>query len=160
MMSELAKKLSFKRDLPRHLRELSILLGREVHQDELLSLEETREVSAQAHDVARYPARRFNVPFRAKEGPRFASFIQRLAEANTQDVYLWIETTTVCGLLPPFPLGDVQLGFPFDVEPNGVFVLTPSDFRDRLLFDFYLSELGEKLLEIEATGEHWGRVEY
>lgn len=102
----------------------------------------------------------FQLRFDEKRTARFADFVQRLAEVNPSDVYLWTPASNVCGVLHPIPMQLVNLGFPFDLNPEGVTVILASDLQDQLLLDYSVGDDGERLLEVEVGGEHWGRVTY
>jgi hypothetical protein len=155
-MSELSERIAFERELPRHLRELSVLLRRTVHRDELLSVQETKAVRARANEVARQPVARFEMKFEEKRTPRFADFVQRLARANPHDVYVWTPASNLCGLIRPIAVERVNIGFGFDLNPEGILAILTSDLRDQLLLDYSAGEGGEELLEVEVSGEHWG----
>jgi hypothetical protein len=159
-MGDLSDKLAFKRELPRYLRDLAVLLGRRVEAAELLSVEETQKIRVQANQVARQPLLRFEVPFGAKEEERFDSFLKRLADANPSDAYLWTPAANICGVLRPVPLSAVNFSFPFDLNPEGIVVILTSDLNDQLLLDYSLGEEGEPMLEVETSGKHWGSVAY
>ena len=158
-MSELSDKIALRRELSRHLRELSLLLGRPVHKDELLSLDETRRVRARANEIERQPLVRFAIPFEEKGEAVFAAFVERLANANSSDVYLWTPASNICGVLRPIPLRTVRLAFPFNLNPEGIVVILTSDLADQLLLD-YSTEVDEQLLQVEVSGKHWGGVTY
>lgn len=159
-MNELSKLLTFKRELPRHLRELGILLGRPVHLDDLMSIEETTAVRSKANEITREPIARFDVAFEEKQTPRFAAFVQRLVQANSSDVYLWTPASNECGVLRPLPIGLIDVAFPFDVNPEGIIAILASDLQDQLLLDYSTGNNGEQLLEVEVSGEHWAPITY
>lgn len=159
-MSELSEKLTFKRELPRHLLELSLLVGRPVHKEELLSLKETKLVRVRANQVLRNPVKKFVIPFETKQEPRFGKFIERLIEANPNDVYLWTPASNLCGLLLPTPLKTFRTTFPFELNPEGIIVILTDDLHDQLLLDYSLGEHDEQLLEVEVSGERWGSITY
>jgi hypothetical protein len=102
----------------------------------------------------------FEVGFQAKQEARFAEFVRKLAQANSDDVYVWTDASNSCGLLRPVPLLDLDLAFPFDWSPDGVLVLITADFADKLLLDFFEDDSGEPRLAVEVSGAHWGHVRY
>lgn len=159
-MSEVSEKLAFKRELPRHLLELSLLLGRPVDMKDLLSVEQTKAVRARANAVVRQPLVRLEMSFEEKQTPRFADFVQRLARANPSDVYLWTPASNLCGVLRPIPLDLVKLGFRFDLNPEGIIAILASDLGDQLLLDYSAGEDAAERLEVEVSGEHWGGITY
>jgi len=159
-MSKLADKLAFRRELPRHLRELSLLLGRSVDTLDLLSIDDTKELRSQANQVTREPASTFQIPFDATREPRFGMFVRRLEEANTSPVYVWTPASNACGLLKPTPLGVVRMEFPFDLNPEGIVAILTSDLQDELLLDYSKGDRDQRELEVEASGKHWGLIAY
>jgi hypothetical protein len=159
-MSDLSEKLAFKRELPRHLRELGLLMGRPVQKNELLSLEETKAVRLRANKVIRQPVRKFEITFDSKREHRFSKFMNQLADANPSDVYLWTPASNMCGVLRPVPIKSFRITFPFDLNPEGIFTILTSDLHDQLLFDYSEGDSGEQLLEVESSGELWGNIAY
>lgn len=73
-------------------------------------------------------------------------------------MYVWTALSNVCGVARPIPLLEFNLAFDFNVNREGIVVLLTSDLRDKLVFDFSVQN-GTPELEIEVSGEHWGRVE-
>jgi hypothetical protein len=159
-MSDLTDRFASIRDLPRHLRELALLVGRSVDRHELLPLHETKAIRAQASQVDRQPVVQFEVPFEAKTQPRFATFVKRIAEANPSDVFLWTPTSNLCGLLRPLPLAAVHMDFPFHLNPEGIVSILTSDLREQLLLDYSTGNDDESVLQVQVSGERWGRVAY
>lgn len=159
-MSEMSDKLELNRELPRHLRELGILLGRPVSKEDLLSLHETRELRDRTNKMIRSPVVKFHVPFVERLGPKFHLFIRRLFETNPTDVYIWTPASNLCGVHKPVALKAVEIGFPFLLNPEGIVVFVSVDFCDQLLLDFSTDSQREELLEVEASGDHWGHVSY
>jgi hypothetical protein len=86
--------------------------------------------------------------------------VQRLASGNAHEIYLWTPKSNVCGVLRPQPLESVRLDFPFDVNPEGIFVILTSDLEDQLLLDYSVGAGGEHVLDIEASGGAWGCTTY
>jgi len=159
-MTELSEKLAFRHEFARHLGELSLLLGRAVRGDELMSVDETKTVRAQANEVVRQPTLRFELPFADKAEQRFAEFVQRLTRANPSDVYPWTPASNVCGVLRPIPMKVINMAFPFDLNPEGIIVILTADLRDQLLLDYSYGNNDEQHLEVEVSGEHWGQINY
>jgi hypothetical protein len=143
--------------MPRHLRELEILVGRPVQKTELLSLKETEAVREQFKQMPKEPNARFEIPFEQRREQRFRAFLERLAKANPVDVFLWTPASYDCGLLQPIPFHRFRSDFPFDVNPEGILALLTSDFRDELLLDYSVED-DEQLLEVKVGGEHWGTI--
>lgn len=159
-MNDLSEKLAFKRELHRHLHELGLLVGRPVHKEELLSLAETKGIRLQANQIVRQPIRKFEIPFIKKREQRFASYIEKLAEVNPSNVYLWTPASNFCGVLRPVPLKTFSITFPFDLNPEGIVVILTSDLYDQLLLDYSQGDFNEQMLEVETSGEQWGGITY
>jgi len=158
-MNERAERFVYLRNLRGHLRELSVLVGRPVGKDELLTIPETRAIRARSKHVVRPAPTVFEIPFEERGGNRFASFMARLAAANPSNVYLWTGTTIDCGLLQGFPLMEFRVTFPFELSPNGIYSIVTTDLLDRLVLD-YENRDGQQWIEVEVSGEHWGEVVY
>jgi hypothetical protein len=159
-MIDLSEKLAFQRELHRYLQELSLLVGRSVHKNELLTLEETKAIRLQANQVIRKPIEKFEIPFEAKQKHRFVKLMELLAEKNPSDVYLWTPASNLCGVMQPVSLKIVNLSFPFNLNPEGIVVFLTSDFFDQILFDYSLGLDEEQILEVELSGSHWGSISY
>lgn len=160
MMGNLSDKLIAKRELTRHLRELGLLVGRAIGEPELLSLAETRNMRSQANLVVRQPVNVFDIAFEEKRELNFRKFLERLAEANPCDVYVWTPAANLCGLLRPLPLSAFRVEFPFDLNPESIVAILTSDLRDQLLLDFSRNSDGRQRLDVEASGERWGVVAF
>lgn len=159
-MNDLYTKLQFRRELPRHLHELALLVGRPVDETELLSLDETNLLRDRSNNIARATGAKFTIPFEEKQDPRFRRFLAQLSEANPSDVYFWTPASNRCGLLRPHSLKELRPDFPFDLNPDGIFVVITSDLADELVLDYSLGDNDEQLLEVETSGAHWGRVQF
>ena len=142
-----------------HLMQLEALMGRVVHRDELLSLEQTVLVKQQLSKFTVCPIVSREIPFDDRKAGRFSHFIQQLSLANSSSVYVWIHHGFDCGLLLASSLDVVDvLNFPFE-PPNEVVSFITSDLRDRLLFDS-TTEPETRTLTIEVQGDHWLDVNY
>src|SRR5262249_51866808 len=146
------RRLEYRRDRPRHLAELGILLGREVFTSDLISVEETEAIRQRSIKVVREPGAKWEIPFREKSEPRFARFIAGLAAANGAGVYVWTPTSRTCGLIRPMPLSVVGFGFPFSMSPDGILSIVTEDLADKLLLDYFRDDQDEERLEIEVKG--------
>jgi hypothetical protein len=158
-MTDVYARLAYKRELPRHLTVLGKLLNRQVNAQNLLSLDETDAIRERSKSVVRRPSSRFTIRFSDKTGPRFQALIRTLQDRNPSPVLVWTLSADVCGFPRPVQLSEIDFGFEFDLEPNGVLVFITEDLCDKLLLD-YFEEDGERLLEVELSGAHWGDVHY
>ena len=158
-MTHAPARMALNKNLPRHLSELSRLVGREVTREDLMSLEETEAIREQAKRVKLVPFWTFEIPFADKSSPRFRWLMKGLAALNPTPVYVWTPLSNVCGLLRPVALSDVNFGFDFNLSAEGILVILTADLSDKLLLD-YSEESDEQKLEIELSGEHWGTARY
>lgn len=156
-MGKLQDAVAFRASLDQHLAQLSRLTGNIIHKDNLLSLEETKNLREKAKSVNYSPAWRRTVPFADKSTPRFRDFICALRELNPNPVYLWTPLSNVCGVSNPVALDTIRWGFEFDLIPDGILVLLTGDLIDKLLLDFSEETTGDKQLEIDVSGKNWGK---
>jgi len=149
-----------KQTLSRYLKKLKCLTGRDLTPASLLSVEETESIHEQLSDLANSHASKFTIAFEDKLSERFRNYVENLYKANPVPVYLWIEESSMCGLIRLKSIKSVNFTFPFDVCPNGVITFSTADFRDRLLLDFFEDGVGQRMLEVESQGKHWLNVTY
>jgi hypothetical protein len=81
-------------------------------------------------------------------------------QSNVSPVYVWTPLSNLCGVLRPIRLRDIDWEFPFVVEAEGIIVILTSDLTDKLLMDYSQTDEGREILEVEASGEHWGRARF
>lgn len=146
--------------LPRHLGQLESLLGRPVAAEDLLSLDETEAIRARALATTRSPQWGCQIGFAEKNADRFQSLVRRLSEQHAVGVFLWTPLANSCGVLRPVPLSDIRWEFDYALFPEGILVILGADLEDQLLLDFSEDPQGERVVEIEGAGRHWGEVKY
>ena len=98
--------------------------------------------------------------FAEKSSARFQMFVHALGQLNPSPVYVWTPLSNVCGLLRPVSLSEVNFGFDFAVNPEGILVIMTADLLDKMLLDYSAGEAGEELLEVEIAGERWAQARY
>ena len=152
-----AAKLQQTLQRPRHLHELSQIVGRMLTPDDLLSVEETESLRVQALSVVRTPSLRYEIPFADLKSPRFARLVGALQKANPSPIFVWTPLSNECGLLRPVSLSEVRFDFDFTSLPDGILVLLTTDFQDQMLLDFSEGEDAEQLLELEVSGAQWAK---
>jgi hypothetical protein len=157
---KLAQKLQALHALKNYLFVLSELTQREVKKSDLISLEETIEITQRAKPIRESPVRRFEIDFNAKNTGRFKAFIGNLAKAKPQPVYVWSDGASVCGYFQVSSLLEIDFGFAYKIDVNGVFVFMSQDLKDELLIDFYENQTGERRLIVEVYGQVWPTIEY
>ncbi len=146
--------------MPEHLSIMEKLLNRKFEKSELLSVEETEVIRQKSiHTWDKYPQRVFEIAFEERKSSRFQKFIETLAKAAAQDVYLWLPHTRSCGLHKPVKLLAVNFAFEFDWIKEGLFSIVTADGANRLTLDFS-EDGGEYLLELEIRGREWSQISY
>ena len=152
--------VEFKKNLPRHLFELEQLVGRRVQPEDLLSLEVTELIRARAKKIERAPSWKCEIQFADKLNSRFQVLVRTLEDMHSVPVYAWTPLSNICGLLRPVRLAEVNFGFDFSLNTNGIFVLLGEDLLDQMVLDYSENGLNQQILEIEVSGEHWGHAQY
>lgn len=155
-----SERIRQKLNLKRYLNELTSIIRRPVHADELGSLEQATSIREAGQKFGVLASESCVVPFSARCSERFKGFVQRLHDANPTSVYVWTPRTIVCGALLVSSLDVVKFDFDFAVNEEGILVFHSSDLKDRLLLDFADSATGEKIMKIETQGANWGKVAY
>lgn len=128
------------------------LLHREVRPEHLLSVEETEGLLARSRAARRTPEWRRTVEFAGKHQGLLARFVESF---QSDPVYVWTPLTTDCGAHAPVRLSELDLGFPFDLNPEGILTVLAEDLGNRMLLDWY-EEGGVELLDVEVAGARWG----
>jgi len=157
-MSYDRKWLDARKHLGRHLAELGGLFGRSVGPEELITLEETEDIRLRSKEIALSPTWRRSIRFEDRRADPVVDLVQRLHQSRSLPVYVWTALSNLCGLARPIPLAQFNLAFDFNVNREGIVALVTSDLLDKLIFDFSVQN-GRRELEIEVSGDHWGRVE-
>lgn len=146
--------------LQQYLAELSLLIGRAVCSKELSSTEAAKALSDRSISTLLEPQITWTVPFSEKSSRRFLDFISRLAEAYSGPVAVFTARTGSCGFLSLSSIRELNMSFPFEVNTEGIVSFAALDSSDRLLFDFFCTDDGKQMLEVEVQGKHWVNVEY
>lgn len=158
MTTSRAERFKYLRERSRYLGQLTQLVGREVTEAELISLEESRAILAACKSVVREPTSRSHLSFEEKNSERFRALVERLCALNPSDVYVWMLASNACGLLRAGPLPSLNWSFRFDINPDGIIMLFTTDCADEMMLDFSREEDGREELELHLSGTHWGRV--
>lgn len=101
----------------------------------------------------------YEIPFTAKRGNVFKSYIQKLYEANPSPIHIWTPHTNECKKLLVSSLNEVDWDFDFSIYEGGIASFTTIDFQDSLLLD-WTEECGEQRLTLEAQGSNWASVKF
>ena len=143
-----------------YLSELETLTGRNISREDLLPLKELEVVREQSKVIDEMPLSRFELDFADKESTRFSDFIVKLHESCNKPFFIWTEKSNTCGLYQIDNLLQLDLGFPFEINPEGIIQVIAVDFSNLIVFDFSLESPTKKLLEIETQGTEWAAVVY
>jgi len=146
--------------MPIYIRQLRCLLGREVVEADLLSLEETETIRGRSLATSRPIGLEARAPFSALGSARFSEYVGALAEAGPPRAYVWSPLANVCGLHKPVPLSDINWGFDYALIPDGIVSLVGEALQNGLILDFDDDEPGGPWLDIETRGTSWGFVAY
>jgi hypothetical protein len=161
-MSELSSAGKIRRnlDLTRYLEELSELTGRQVHADELGSIEGAASIRENCQKFGAQTICVIEMPFAERDSERFKRFIQGLSKANAAYVQVWTPRTISCGVFVMPSIDAVRFDFDFSINGKGILVFVTSDLEDRLLLDFSESAAVGRIMRIETQGANWMTVSY
>lgn len=152
MTSEkLLQKLHFKK----YLAELSVLVGRDISSENLLSLEQTKAIRQASLKFDTQPKAQYRIPFSEKSENRFRSFIQRLSSANSSSIFVFTPRTITCGVFPIASLEQIKWEFDFSINGEGILGFLTEDICDSLLLDFSESDFNQQELTVEVKGHNW-----
>jgi hypothetical protein len=154
-MSDIGNVLARNANLRGYLNQLSEMVGREVTEEQLSSLEEVEKLKKTASQLNGYPKKYIKIASEALAQERFTSLVQRLAKANSNPISIWLDATASCGTLYIPGIIEFNFSFRFTAIPEGVVVLLTKDGSDKLLLDFSPDEV-----EVELQGKAWGNAEY
>ena len=144
--------------LPLYLKELSTLVGRIVHESELLPIPQMEIVREKLRSASKHSGRSVTLPFEARTGVEFAQMMGQLKTLNPSSIYLWPHRANECGLFEVADLNQVAFSFPFDLNPDGILVVATSDGCDSMLLDWNDDERGVRMLEVEFRGPNWSKM--
>ncbi|HSX62778.1 MAG TPA: hypothetical protein VLF18_21555 [Tahibacter sp.] len=156
----LAAKLQRNLHLKSYLAELSALTSRPVEAHELGSPDDAVKYRAEASRSTLLEGARVEMPIAALGDERFTNFIGRLQEANRSSVYIWSEHSIYCGLLLVSSISSIKFDCGVGTNTGELIAFRTKDLMNRLLLDVSESQVGDKYVQIEADGVHWGRVLY
>jgi hypothetical protein len=155
-----AENLRQKFNLKKYLNELTGLIGRPVHAEELGSLEQVNSIREVGQKFSSLISQKCEIPFSERCSERFKDFLQRLDDANPSSIYIWTPRTINCGVLLVASLAVVRFDFDFSVNEDGIIVFLTSNLEDRLLLDFSGLPGSEQIMKIETQGANWVNVPY
>ena len=142
------------------MKELGILLGRVVQNEELSSVEEAETIRKKSLKFNTELVVSREIPFPDRTTDRFKHFLDKLSDVNSSPVYVWTPRTISCGTLLVPSLREIRNAFSFAINQEGILVFLTSDLCDRLLLDFWVSDSNEECLKIEIQGKHWRDIVY
>jgi len=145
--------------IPALLKELQALTGREVHEEDIESLEQLYEMQSDTRRLEDGENVTQNIPFSDRNSERFRIFIGKLKETNPSSIYIFAENSHDCGTLLVPSLDDINFNFDFSIN-WGLLSFITSDYSDSLLIDFSISDAGEEVMDIIRRGRNWAKVDY
>lgn len=154
-MNNLGNALARNAHLENYLGQLSEMVGHEVTEDQLSSLEEIERLKEASRELQRCPKKIIEITPEDLRRERFALLVLTLAKAKSSPVSIWLDATSYCGTLYLAGVNEFNFSFRLDSIPEGVVVLLTEDGRDQLLLDFSPEEVA-----MELQGKAWGNVEY
>ncbi len=160
MGSNIGRRLEYKQNIREHLIELSKLVGRPVTEAELIPLEAISRADDALQALSQKRKRTFEIEFEEKTSDRFGAFVEGLFRLNPGAIYVWTPKAMICGVLRVSSLRSICFDFEFSINPDGILDLVACDFKDKVLFDFYVNDAGRQALEIVTTGDNWSDVVY
>jgi hypothetical protein len=159
-MSDLSRKLAYRRNIKGYLSQLKALTGQEVNEKDLMPLEIVEDIREKSKVLIQKPKQKLVIPFEEKEEIRFQRFVQNLNQLNPDPIYIWTESTNSCGLFGIPSIAKFNFDFEYSVSRKGIIVLLTKDLTDKMVLDFGDDPKGARLLEIELIGDHWPSATY
>lgn len=128
-----------------------------MYEYDLLSVNEMEDIRAKSKRLDDFPIVKSKIKFSSLNGSTFLEYIKKLQKLNDQSIYIWTNNANGLGLYRADSLSAITWGFPFEIN-EGIIVFIASDLEDKLIFDFFLDEKNNELVEIEAQGKNWSKV--
>lgn len=138
-----------------YLLQLRELVGRQVSEKELSTIADLERIQAGSAKLADREKTVLRLTLEVLHGRRFADYVRRLKDANSNAVYIWLHATSACGVCSVPSIVDVNFKFDHLKIPEGVIVFLTADYKDRLLLDF-----DTEAVEVEAQGDSWSSVKF
>jgi hypothetical protein len=143
------QEIQFKKNLASYLSELKRFTGIEVTPESLSSVEEVKKIREQSLYLKDTEKIKLVMNFEKKNSERFKHFITNLNTVNNNAVYIWTDSTNVCGLYQVASIKAINFSFSFDVISSGIVAFVTKDLNDKMLLDFYRDSKDEEILEVE-----------
>lgn len=142
--------------MPVYLKELAVLVGRPVREEELSSLEQMESVRRKPGSIPK-ECYSIEIPFAAKSDQKFEKYTKQLTTLNPAPLYIWTDRSNDCGLLKVNSLSQIVFSFPFDLNMDGIISIVTSDLADSMVLD-WSEEYGKKILVVETHGIQWSKA--
>jgi hypothetical protein len=150
-----------KYELASYIKELkSLSCTGEVNKNNLSCLDEVEKIRGKTSQLDELPINKAIVEFSVLGSKNFNNFKTQLLQKNSSSVYIWTPRTNSCGLYSVESIDAVNFNFPFNINAEGILVLLSVDGKDKLLLDFYKSDEGKQVVEIEVSGKNWSSAEF
>jgi hypothetical protein len=152
--NELPTRLNRNRYMNDYLIQLQQLVGPQVSEADLTTAEFAVEVEKARATRSEATCGCVYLPFEARLLDGFRNFVSLLYAKNDGPIYIWTEETRYCGALKVQSISQVNFGFDYEINDNGLIAFLAENLEDRLLLMF--GEEGDGLeLTVETEGPNW-----
>lgn len=141
-----------------YLAKLSTVLGAEISESDLLTVEETRLFISESTP----PESQFRDmmsmerSFDFLRSPKFSQLVRRLHQASPLDVHVLFNECHICGMPPAVSLTAIRFDFEFEFIVDGIFSLQSQNRRDHIVIDWFEEVDGKRFFELTIEGDSWG----
>lgn len=154
-MNNLSNRLGYKSKINAYLNQLSELANKPVYETDLGTLEEVEAVKQKSQSLLSCEKVTFEIDLDDLKSNRFSTFLKKLGEASSGPLYIWLDSTNICGAYLLAKASDFNLNFDTKLMPEGVIVLLTESCQGKLLLDFDTENV-----EVELQGEVWSKIKY
>ncbi len=151
----MSEKLTYKFFIKKYLPLISTLCNKEITEDELVSLEENKNLFSAFKDIPYNNIYKFIIGYELLKTNEFNDYIKSLHQLNANPVYVSCEYTRECGLYLLDSIFNFNYNVKFEQVTGGVIGFITQNIENALLLDFDIDELGNKIIEISVSGLKW-----
>lgn len=142
--------------LRQYLTEVAHLSRVPISESDLLSLDDTRQISDQTRVLSTSSKAVWRMLFEHLKSDEFVAFVRSLDELCRGQITLWTPRSRACGCILLPSLQDVRFDFNFDLIPEGILSVVTRNLQNRLLLDFRRNAIHQQEVLIETYGPEWG----
>lgn len=157
-MNARQKLIQRKVSMPSYLAELTILAGRRVDEKEVSSLIEMVAFREKLKPLENSACEAFTIPFEEMKTLWFKEFVRGLYAVNSGSVLIWTGRSRDCGLFKLSSIADVHFEFPFEINAEGMIIVSDYGARENLLMDFSEDDSGNRFMKVKVNGHQWPSV--